>query len=452
MPDRRYGEAVSGGGRIVSVDAGSDAERGGLEPGDQVRAVDGEPVRDVIDWQWLTEEDTFEVTVVRNDAEHHVLIARSWTGPLGVAFDNVIFDGIRECVNACEFCFVSQLPTGLRPQLSVRDDDYRLSFLTGNFVTLTNLDDADVRRIITQRLTPLHVSVHATDADVRNRLVCCTTEDTTLERLETLLAAGIEAHIQIVAVPGVNDGSVLDETLSWLARRCGVLSVGVVPLGFTSHQRRYERSFLPEESARLIELLGRWQAAERTRRGCGWVYAADEFYLSAGVALPSGAEYDDYLQYENGIGMVRGFLDEFEEAMTAASAGKDSGRPRANALVGEVAGAPLTAVTGTLFAPVLQDVLASAGLDGCVRVLPVANGLFGGNVSVSGLLGGGDIVAAIEADDARGIYLVPDVVVNSDGLLLDDVPADELSARSRADVRVIASNAASLVDAVRVKG
>ncbi len=453
MTKRRYGEAVSGGGRISSVHAGSDAEHAGLHPGDVVCAVDGEPVRDVIDWQWLTEEDHFDVTVARNGAEHRVSVDRSWTGPLGVAFDDVIFDGVRECVNACEFCFVSQLPPGLRAQLSVRDDDYRLSFLTGNFVTLTNLDETDVRRIVEQRLSPLHVSVHATDPDVRKRLVCCTSEDTTLERLETLLAAGIEAHIQIVAVPGVNDGSVLENTLRWLERHDGVVSVGVVPLGFTSHQQRYERSFLPEESAQLIEAVRRWQAAQHAFRDTNWVYAADEFYLSAGADLPSAADYDGYPQYENGVGMVRAFLDDLEESVREASERRGGlVRPSAKATAGEANVTVVTAVTGTLFAPVLQEALASAGLDRHVRVLPVANDLFGGNVSVSGLLGGGDIVAAIESDGARGTYLVPDVVVNSDGLLLDDVPADELSARSRADVRVIAGNAAALVDAVRVKG
>jgi putative radical SAM enzyme (TIGR03279 family) len=452
MAKRRYGEVASGGGRISSIEADSDAERAGLAPGDLVRAVGGEPVRDVIDWQWLTEAIPFAVTVVRDGVEHRVSVDRSWTGPLGVTFDEVIFDGIRECVNACEFCFVSQLPPGLRPRLSVRDDDYRLSFLTGNFVTLTNLEEADMRRIVDQRLSPLHVSVHAADPAVRSRLVCCTTEDTTLERLESLLAAGIQAHIQIVAVPGVNDDRVLDDTLGWLAAREGVLSVGVVPLGFTAYQRRYERSFLPEESACLIEVVERRQAAQRAARGSGWVYAADEFYLSAGVVPPGGTDYDDYPQYENGIGMVRAFLEELEEAVNAAHARGDLSRPLAHTTAGEDVVPALTAVTGTLFAPVLQSALASAGLRGRVRVMPVANALFGGNVSVSGLLSGDDIVSAIEADGARGTYLIPDVVVNSDGLLLDDVPADELSARSRADVRVIAANAASLVDAVRVKG
>jgi len=445
MTERRYGEAGSSGGRVSSVAAGSDAERAGLLPGDVVRAVDGEAVRDVIDWQWLTDEDRFEVTVVRQGVERRVAVDRSWSGPMGVSFDDVIFDGVRECVNACAFCFVSQLPAGLRAPLFVRDDDYRLSFLMGNFVTLTNLDEDDVTRIITQRLSPLHVSVHATDPDVRSRLVCCTTEDTTLERLETLLSAGIEAHIQIVAVPGVNDGAVLEKSLRWLAEHDGILSVGVVPLGFTAHQRRYDRSFMPEEAARLVDAVERWQEARRAQVGSGWVYAADELYLCAEVALPSAEAYDGYPQYENGIGMVRAFLDEFAESVRRESAR----RPRA-AGIADTRG--MTAVTGALFAPALRDALDSADLAGRVRVLPVVNALFGGNVSVTGLLGGNDIVAAIAADGASGTYLVPDDVVNSDGLLLDDVPADELSARSRADVRVIASNAASLVDAVRVKG
>lgn len=454
MPERRYGDASGAArARVAAIARGSDAERAGLAPGDVVLAVDGEPVRDIIDWQWLTEEDCFTVTVERCDAVRSVEVVRSRSAPVGATFDDVLFDGVRECVNACAFCFVSQLPPGLRPQLSVRDDDYRLSFLLGNFVTLTNLDDADMRRIVSQRLSPLHVSVHATDPEVRRRLVCCTTEDTTLERLEALLAAGIEAHIQIVGVPGVNDGPVLDDTLAWLAAHDGVLSVGVVPLGLTAHQKRHDRPFLPAESAALLDGVDRWQAGMSPRVGCGWVYAADEFYLSAGRPLPPATEYDGYPQYENGIGMVRAFLDELQ-----ASAEDRKGALRGaladggSRVVEGVDSRPFAAVTGTLFAPVLTEALRAAGLDVRVRVLGVENRLFGGNVGVAGLLGGNDVALAIAADGRRATYLVPDVVVNSDGLLLDDVPADELSARSRADVRVIASNAASLVDAVRVKG
>ncbi len=437
MTSERYGEARRPvGGRIAWLTEDGAAFASGLRVGDIVQAVDGRPVHDILDWQWLADDDDFAVTVARAGVTLDVEVERRPGEPLGIEFSDVVFDGVMECVNSCTFCFVAQLPPGLRPALSVRDDDYRLSFLFGNFVTLTNLSDRDVERILEQRLSPLYVSLHAVDPAVRARLVCPTVDDTTLERLDAFLEGGIEIHVQIVLVPGVNDGEVLSETLAWLESREGVLSVGIVPLGYTAHQSRFDRSFTSEEAAALINSIAPVQERARTSRESSWVCAADEFYLNAARALPTDEAYDDYPQYENGIGLVRAFIDEFEEASTEL----------------DTPARPFVAVTGTLFAPVLAAALAAAGLASSVRVLAVENRLFGGNVSVTGLLGGGDIVDAVAADGTTGTYLVPDVVVNSDGLLLDDVPADELSARAGADLRVIGSDAASLVAALATAG
>jgi len=433
MASERYGDARSPhGGRVARLVPGSAAAAAGIRVGDVVRAVDGNTVRDTLDWQWLSDGDEFTVTVESNRDTFDLDFVRVYGEPLGIEFEDVVFDGVMECVNACAFCFVAQLPPGLRPALSVRDDDYRLSFLFGNFITLTNLDESDIDRIIEQRLSPLFVSLHAVDPVVRARLVCPTVEDTTLDRIDMLLDGGIDIHVQIVLVPGINDGAVLQETLEWLALRDGIVSVGIVPLGFTAFQSRFERSFTPPESAAVIEGIVPVQAKMRAQRDANWVYLADEFYLSAGSDLPADDEYDDYPQYENGIGLVRSFIDEFAGA-----------KPDVQATEGDV-----VAVTGTLFAPVLRKIIADAGLSRLVRVLPVENRLFGGNVSVTGLLGGNDVVDAVRGDGCVGIYLLPDVVVNSDGLLLDDVPADELSARAGADLRVIGSDAASLVAAL----
>lgn len=437
MTSERYGETRSThGGRIAWLAEEGAAFAAGLRVGDAVRAVDGRAVRDVLDWQWLSDEDGFTVTVARGRETLDLHVERVVGEPLGIEFDDVVFDGVMECANSCAFCFVAQLPPGLRPALSVRDDDYRLSFLFGNFVTLTNLEERDLDRILEQRLSPLYVSLHAVDPAVRARLVCPTVEDTTLERIDALLDGSIEIHVQIVLVPGVNDGEVLEGTLEWLEPREGVLSVGIVPLGFTAYQTWFERSFTLAESAAVIDAIAPLQARMRVSRKSSWVYAADEFYLSAGLELPADAHYDDYPQYENGIGLVRAFLDELGDA----SEGLASAEER------------FVAVTGTLFTPVLERALADAALAQVVRVLPVKNGLFGGNVSVTGLLGGHDIIEAVRADGGVGRYLVPDVVVNSDGLLLDDVPADELSARAGADLRVIGSDAASLVAALATAG
>ncbi len=414
------------GGVVASVAPGP-AQAGGLAASDVVLDVDGQPVRDVIDWWWVTAEGAFTITVRRGSQDLALRIETDVSAPLGVTFTDVLFEPVRQCDNACAFCFISGLPAGLRPALYVRDDDFRLSFLSGNFITLTNLTGTDVARIAEQRLSPLHVSVHAIDPDVRRRLICPTAGDRALEILDGLLASGIEFHVQIVLVPGVNDGPVLDETLAYLAERDGILSVGCVPMGFTAHQARWDGSYDAGQASGVLSAVAAWQRRMRPLVHAGWVYAADEFYILAEAPFPSAGEYDDFCQFENGIGMVAAFADEFPGSPDVA--------------------APYTIVTGELFAPVLRTLLAERGWRG-VGVLAVANQLFGGNVSVTGLLGGGDIARAIVADGGRGTYLVPDVVVNSDGLLIDDVPAAALGARAGADVRFVGSDATSLAEAL----
>ncbi|MDO8847968.1 MAG: DUF512 domain-containing protein [Coriobacteriia bacterium] len=421
MPD-----PASTGGTVATVDAGA-ARDAGLLPRDRVLAVDGAPLADVIDWWWLTDEPSFSLTIERDGAQREVEIIRRPGEALGVTFTETLFTPIRECDNACAFCFVSQLPGGLRPSLYVRDDDFRLSFLSGNFVTLTNATAKDVARIITQHLSPLHVSVHAVDPEVRARLICPTVEDHALEVLDTVLDAGIKAHVQVVLVPGVNDGAVLEQTLGYLAARSGVLSVGTVPMGYTGHQTRWAASYGHHTAAAVLGVVTGWQRRMRDERGCGWVYAADEVYLLSGVPFPPAEEYDGFPQFENGIGMASAFLDEFRSPGVECRAA--------------------TLVTGELFAPVLRGALDRAGCAD-VRVLAVENGLFGGNVSVTGLLCGADIVRAIAEDGRAGTYLVPDVVVNSDGLLLDDMPSARLASESGADVRIIGTDAASLTAAL----
>ncbi len=422
MPDPARSAGV-----IATVDAGA-ARRAGIRAGDRVLAVDGQPLRDVIDWWWLSDEPAFAVTLERAGAEREIVVDRRPGEPLGVTFTETLFTPIRECDNACAFCFVAELPPGLRPALYVRDDDFRLSFLSGNFITLTNATGEDVARILGQRLSPLHVSVHAVDPAVRARLICPTMEDRALEVLDTLVAGGIEVHVQIVLVPGVNDGSVLEETLTYLSGRAGVRSAGTVPMGYTAHQRRFTGSFTPETARAVLAVLAPWQKRMRAERGIGWVYPADELYLLAGDGLPPAEAYDDFPQFENGIGMASAFIDEFRVP---------SGTPHT----------PATIVTGELFAPVLRGVLGDAGWTD-VRVLAVPNRLFGGNVAVTGLLCGADIAGAVALDAHAGTYLVPNVVVNSDGLLLDDVEARDLARLAGADIRFIGSDAAGLIDAL----
>lgn len=446
-----YGAKAPGdhGALVGAVESGSPAARAGVTEGDIIETVAGEPLRDLIDWRWYADGPEVSLGVRRLSREsgervsEEVAAVRHPGESWGIEFAETVFDGVRTCDNRCSFCFMSQLPKGLRRALYVRDDDYRLSFLQGNFVTLTNLDDADVRRIVEQHLSPLYVSLHAVRPEVRDRLVCVRGKDRALEFFDALVEGGIETHVQIVAVPGINDGEELDVTLNWLAEREGVLSVGVVPLGYTAHQTAFDRSYEdPGDAARMIEQVQRWQFAMRERDGVTWVHLADEFYLNARAPFPLTEWYDGFPQYENGIGMVRSFVDETIalqielEAAVLALPETDS----------------VTVVTGALAATTLAGALEAVGAVGRVRLLVVPNRFFGGNVNVSGLLSGVDIAGAIAADarHARTRYVAPDVIFNSDGLTLDDLTAEQVrAAAGGAEVTFASPDPAGLLGALQ---
>lgn len=430
------------GGRIVDVDPLGPAAEAGLCAGDVILSAGGSPVRDVIDWMWTADAGRVDVVLRdRSGVERAVALEREWDESWGFEFDGVVFDGVRECENSCTFCFVAQLPPGMRRSLYVRDDDYRLSFLAGNFITLTNLSDADVARIVEQRLSPIHVSLHAVDEEVRRSMMCATSEDRALEFIDTLTGAGINLHIQIVLVPGVNDGVVLERTLEWLAARTGIASVGVVPVGMTRHQRRIATGYGGASSAAVLAQIEPWRERMRSDRGISWVYAADEFYLAAEADLPPWDEYDDFPQFENGIGMVRAFLDEAADAIEGLGDGTIASGPPA---------LRVGLVTGLLFAPILRRLAPALASTGCaIEVLSVENDLLGGNVAVAGLLGGGDIARAIAARvDVADAFLVPEVAVNDDALFLDDLTVADVASRSGADVRLVSCDAAGLVSAL----
>lgn len=450
-PRADYGAtSAPGGGVVERVEPGSPAARAGIAPGERIASVDGEQVRDVIDWQWLADgpSHTLEVRAAAAgvddaapSAPRAVTIEREGGEAWGLEFSSAIFDRVRTCRNDCAFCFMAQLPQGLRPALYLRDDDYRLSFLQGNFITLTNLNDDDIARIDEQRLSPLYVSLHAVDPQVRASLICAH-EDRALERFDQLLDAGIDLHVQIVLVPGVNDAEELDRTLTWLAEREEVASVGIVPLGYTRFQERFSASYADRISAaQVIEQVQRWQFAVRERDGVTWVHLSDEFYLNASAPFPRTEWYDGYPQYENGIGIVRSFVDDvtamrtqLESALLALPAGEES----------------VTLVTGMLAATTLAGALDACEAVGRVRLLVVPNAYFGGNVSVAGLLAGADVATAIERDAHSGTYVIPDIMFNDDGLTVDDLTAADLRERTQADIRAVSSDAAGLLDALSV--
>ena len=461
--------------RVDSVAPGSPAALAGVIVGDEVLAVNGEAVRDVIAYQIQADGPHVELDLRRGGLERVVQVDKADGAPLGVQLTSAVFDRIRTCDNHCPFCFIHQLPKGMRKSLYLKDDDYRLSFLYGNFTTLTRFTEADLERVVSERLGPLYVSIHATDPDVRARLLRNRRGATSLRWLELILDAGIEVHGQVVVCPGINDGAVLDDTmLGVLDRFPGLATIGVVPLGVSAHNREEEMRFHTLAEARaVVDIVEAWQERFLAALGRRLVYVSDEYYLLAERPFPALDAYDGCPQHENGIGMAR----TFEAEVRAALAGDDvdgtgprsgffawvDGAPEEGyrapriaetadpshqmarvrvAGTGERANSWDVVITGEMGAQVLEPLLGE--LPGQVRLLPVKNTFFGGNIGVTGLLTGADIAAALEGQPEHDRYLLPDVAL-SRGRFLDGMSAAELPRV----VEIVATDGAGLVRALQ---
>ena len=453
--------------RIEAVAPGSPADLAGLRPGDELCAVNGEAVRDVIRYQLQVDEPLVELELRRGGLERQVVIEKRAGEPLGAALTGPVFDRVRTCDNHCPVCVIYQLPAGMRRSLYVKDDDYRLSFLYGNFTTLTRFTEADLERVLTERLSPLYVSIHATDPELRARLLRNRRGATSLRWLSVLLDAGVEVHGQVVVCPGINDGLPLDETLLGVLDRFPRLAtLGVVPLGVSAHSHEPElREHTRAEAEAVLDTVERWQVRYLDALGRRLVFAADEYYLMADRPFPEADAYDGFLQHENGIGMARTFDREVEAALqghddvvgTAPRAGffaSVEGAPAvgyraprsALTVVDAHRRAPVAIITGEygerVLAPLLPALEAAAAVP--VRLLPVTNRFFGGNIAVTGLLTAADVGAALASEPADHRYLLPDVVL-SDDRFLDGGRVDDLP---RA-VEVVATTGADLVSALR---
>jgi putative radical SAM enzyme (TIGR03279 family) len=452
--------------RVAAVAPRSPAASAGLLAGDELLSVNGEVVRDVIRYQLLSDEPLVELEVRRGGLERRVVVQKAAGEPLGLGLTSPVFDRVRTCDNHCPFCFIYQLPTGMRPSLSVKDDDYRLSFLYGNFTTLTRFTEADLERVVTERLGPLYVSIHATDPDLRARLLRNRRGATSLRWLAALLDAGIEVHGQIVVCPGINDGPALDDTLLGILDRFPLLaSVGAVPLGVSEHSREPElRAHTPNDAAAVIDTIELWQHRFLDALGRRLVYAADELYLLADRPFPALEDYDDLPQHENGIGMAAAFVSEVEAALRGDRA---SGRGTRPGFFAAIDGAPATGyraprgtphasddrpsspiaiITGAYGDQVIQPLVPrlSEIARAPVRTLAIDNRFFGGNIGVAGLLTGADLRRVLANEPAGDRYLLPDVTLSDDRFLDDRTVAD-----LPRPVEVIRSDGASLVSAVR---
>jgi putative radical SAM enzyme (TIGR03279 family) len=383
------------GGMIDAVETDSLADRLGLCPGDVLLEINGHALRDVLDVQFYAADETLELRVRRGSDEIVYHAEREYGVSLGLDFSWPTFDGIRRCHNRCEFCFVAQMPGRLRRSLYVRDDDYRYSVLYGSFITLTDLTTEDWYRLGEQRLSPLYVSVHATEPDLRRLLLGRDDAPDILPQIDRLAALGIEMHTQIVLTPGVNDGSHLFRTIADLADRYPyVQSIGVVPVGLTRYHRGNCRLYTPQEARSIVQQLAPLQAEYRALHGASLVYLADEWYLLAGLDVPADEMYDGYAQIENGIGLVRQFLEDSYQVQVTGY------RPKV---------ASCTLVCGALIAPVMHNVVGDlARQSGCrIEVVPVLNCLFGETVTVSGLLGGEDVLATLAGRALGELVFLP---------------------------------------------
>jgi putative radical SAM enzyme (TIGR03279 family) len=409
--------------RIAEIEAGSIADELNLEIGSRVVRINGERVRDGIDLTYLLSDTDLEVEMVSVNGETVVYdIEREAGDPIGIVPEP---DTIRECANKCVFCFIDGNPEGARPTLWLRDDDFRLSFTYGSYVTLTNLGPKGLQRLVDQRISPLYVSVHATEPEVRERLLVNQRAGLIMDQLRELIDGGLEVHTQIVLCPEWNDGEHLDRTIEdlWGLGK-SIRSLSVVPVGLTRYNlNRPVRPLEAAEAAAAIDRVDRARARGFEERRFGWCYAADEMYLIAGREIPTAPYYDDGALYENGVGAIRRFLAGFDEGLAALPS---------------FHGRRVRLVTGGSMAPFLHDLAPrlAESTGGEVEVIQVRNDYFGESVTIAGLLGGRDILRSMGETREGDIVVLPAEALNADGVFIDDMPFQDLSAAlGSADIR-----------------
>ncbi len=405
--------------KIRDVAEGSLGQKVGLCTGDEILTINGNPIPDELALRFHLGEEPVEIEVRRaSGREECIPVELPEDGSLGIEVEDF---RTRTCNNSCLFCFIDQLPPGVRPGLKVKDDDYRLSFLHGNYITLTNLPERELDRIIEQRLSPLYVSVHATDPEVRTRMLGRKKVDDLDRKLRKLIDGGITLHTQIVLMPGINDGLNLERSVNELyGYYPGVNSIAIVPLGLSDHGSPKDR-FAPVTASycrQIVRQVELWQNCFRERTDSTFAYLADEFYIQGGIPIPGTTYYDDFAQIEDGVGMVRRFLDDFETELSRWRKSKPH-------LKG-------TLVTGRLFYPFLEGCAGrfNGKFGSKLRVQMVESRFMGRNITVAGLLGGQDILAALVGQAIGDFAIIPQEAVSRvDGILVDNLSPADLSKR-----------------------
>jgi putative radical SAM enzyme (TIGR03279 family) len=442
---RRGNDMSTRGAKIQGVIADSIAAELELEPGDLLLAINGTPLLDYLDFLYLSTACELILTVQKKSGVLlEIEFEKEEDEPLGLSFETAVFDGIHLCANHCLFCFVHQFPAGQRSSLYVQDDDYRLSFLDGCYITLTNLTETEWQRIERMRLSPLYISVHATESKVRCRLLGSKAAGAIMDQLRRLKTAGITVHTQAVICPGINDGPILERTIADLAGLWPeVASLAIVPVGLTGHRERLYslRPFTAVEAGIVLDRITACQQKYLTELGSRFVFAADEWYVLAGRAVPTDAEYEDYLQLDNGIGLIRWFCEEFQQFYRENQAALAQIKLKAVIITGKSA----TGMWRELL-PLVADGTPDLNL----RVLSVENHFLGPTVTVTGLLTGRDLAAAIQADTVTDdpLYLIPEITLKQgEALFLDGLdPAGLAEMVKPKRITIVPTRASALLE------
>ena len=416
--------------RIDTVAPGSQAEGLGLGPGDELLSVDGNAINDALDYQFYTDSPGFHLTARVGGAERSWEVARRPGEEFGCGFSTYLGDKKHSCANRCIFCFIDQLPPGMRKSLYFKDDDERLSFLFGNYITLTNMHDHEIDRIIRMHISPINISVHTTNPELRSKMLANRRGGETLGYLRRLVEAGIAVNCQLVLCRGVNDGDELRRTLSDLLEMAPMVqSIAAVPCGITAYRQGLypQQPYDAASSAEVIDIMEAFGDRAKAAHGSRIVYPSDEWYLCAGRPIPPAAFYEDYAQLENGVGMWRLYEDSFLAELA---------RPHA-----VYSAKKMDVVTGTMAAPLITAMMAELHRQYPmieVTVHPIENRFFGGNVGVAGLVTAADIIAQCAGRLDSGVLGVPEVMLRSErDMFLDSVTVDELAARLGVRVEIL---------------
>lgn len=427
---------------VKNVEAGSIAEELGIEPGDRLLAIDGQEIEDIFDYQFYEESEELLLLIEKADGEQWELeIEKDADESLGISFGEGLMDEYRSCRNRCIFCFIDQMPPGMRDTLYFKDDDSRLSFLQGNYITLTNMSDRDVERIVRYRLEPINISFHTTNPELRCRMLHNRFAGDALKKVDILYQGGIEMNGQIVLCRGVNDGEELERTIRDLTKYLPLLkSVSVVPVGLTRFREGLYplEPFTREEAREVLRVIHRWQKKIYEEYGIHFIHAGDEWYLLAEEEVPEEERYDGYLQLENGVGMLRLLFNEFEEGMERLGDGDRSGE--------------ISAATGKLAYPYIRrmaDRIQERYPGVKVHVYCIRNDFFGERITVSGLITGQDIIAQLKGKELGSRLLLPCNMLKADeDVFLDDITVKEVSDALQVPVDIVKSSGQDLIDAI----